>query len=548
MLGNMIPDPSTPKLDALRRVSLLLQARRYADAAAVLRRLLDLAPDDSAVMSAVAQVSALTRNMLTLGRSQDALAAMAVLAESRHATSELLMLYGHALMSVGRKDAAEAALRRWVEKEPDSRAAAMRLAAVLADNGKPDEAESIMRADMRRHGDAPDAGFVLARALLEQAHFEEAEAEFRKVVQANPEHQIAQSNLMELVWMRTGDVHAASRAIDRALGMRPHLPGLRIAKARLLVSARLPREAMAEIDAGLVSAPQDIPLLASATALALDFDGQRAMEYAQRLLKTAPDDRSARVAWGNASLATGRPRAALEMAEMLHRADPGDGRALAMQADALRMLGEPGYRSLLDYRNFVRAELVDVPDGWPDLDAYLAELTQDLQRLHTLHAHPIGNSLREGSQIQVSPQQSPHAAIRAFPQAIDGPVRRYMQALGTGSDPMRRRNKGHYRLNGMWSVRLRPQGFHANHYHPEGWISSAFYLQLPPGVAARGGEGWLKFGEPAFPTFPVLEPEYFVKPEPGLLVLFPSYLWHGTVPFTGTAADSRLTIAFDIVP
>jgi hypothetical protein len=28
--------------------------------------------------------------------------------------------------------------------------------------------------------------------------------------------------------------------------------------------------------------------------------------------------------------------------------------------------------------------------------------------------------------------------------------------------------------------------------------------------------------------------------------LFPSYLWHGTVPFHG--ADTRLTIAFDVVP
>jgi hypothetical protein len=29
-------------------------------------------------------------------------------------------------------------------------------------------------------------------------------------------------------------------------------------------------------------------------------------------------------------------------------------------------------------------------------------------------------------------------------------------------------------------------------------------------------------------------------------VLFPSYMWHGTVPFGGDT--TRLTIAFDIVP
>jgi hypothetical protein len=147
----------------------------------------------------------------------------------------------------------------------------------------------------------------------------------------------------------------------------------------------------------------------------------------------------------------------------------------------------------------------------------------------------------------LAPQNSPFASIRAFPQAIDGPIRRYIQAIGDGNDPMRKRNTGRYRISGIWSVRLRPTGFHVSHYHPEGWISSACYLHLPHAVE-RGGEGWLKFGEPAFPTHPALNPEYFVRPRPGLLALFPSYMWHGTVPFAGAPEDRRLTIAFDVVP
>ncbi len=47
-------------------------------------------------------------------------------------------------------------------------------------------------------------------------------------------------------------------------------------------------------------------------------------------------------------------------------------------------------------------------------------------------------------------------------------------------------------------------------------------------------------------TRPKLEAEHFVKPPPGLLVLFPSYMWHGTVPFSGEAP--RLTVAFDLIP
>jgi hypothetical protein len=84
-----------------------------------------------------------------------------------------------------------------------------------------------------------------------------------------------------------------------------------------------------------------------------------------------------------------------------------------------------------------------------------------------------------------------------------------------------------------------------SHVHPAGWLSSAYYVELPPVEDAVSRAGWISFGEPGI-AVPGLGPEHFVQPEPGLLVLFPSYLWHGTVPFA--AGGSRLTAAFDVVP
>lgn len=534
--------------DLLQTSGSLLHSGRYADGAKVLRRALDAAPTDPAVTAMLAQVAGLARTWLTLGQNQSALFTLAPLARSQHATGPVLMLYGHALALAGRKDEAETVFSEWLKKEPHNKDAALRLAALWADSGKSAEAETLVREVVARHGATAETAFVLGRALLGRARFDEAEAEFRHVVRTQPDHQTAHANLMEVVWMRCGDVGEASRAIDRTLRSQPQLAGLRITKARLLHSARMPAEALAELDAGLKRAPQNLALLTAAINVALELDGARASEYAKRLKDVPSLDRAARVALGNTHLATGHAREALEIAEALHQSDPSDGQALAMKADALRILGDPRYRELLDYQRFVHAQLIDVPDGWTDRDAYVANLVADLQRLHTLHAHPIGNSLRDGSQIQFMPEDSASASIRAFPHAIDGPIRRYMRDLGSGADPMRRRLTGKYRISGIWSVRLRPHGFHVNHYHPEGWISSACYLHLPPAVARHGGEGWLKLGEPAFPTSPLLGPEYFVKPEPGLLVLFPSYMWHGTVPFSGAPEDRRLTIAFDVVP
>jgi hypothetical protein len=92
---------------------------------------------------------------------------------------------------------------------------------------------------------------------------------------------------------------------------------------------------------------------------------------------------------------------------------------------------------------------------------------------------------------------------------------------------------------------LRPGGFHVNHTHPNGWISSSYYVSLPPEMANPASQqGWIKFGEPRWPV-PGCGIERVVRPQEGLVVLFPSYMWHGTVPFS---SGERLTAPFDVVP
>jgi hypothetical protein len=97
---------------------------------------------------------------------------------------------------------------------------------------------------------------------------------------------------------------------------------------------------------------------------------------------------------------------------------------------------------------------------------------------------------------------------------------------------------------GSWSVRLQAQGFHVSHTHPQGWISSALYVALPPPTQLGAPPaGWLEFGRPPPELGLNLPPYALIEPRPGRLVLFPSTLWHATVPFDD---GERLTIAFDV--
>ena len=58
--------------------------------------------------------------------------------------------------------------------------------------------------------------------------------------------------------------------------------------------------------------------------------------------------------------------------------------------------------------------------------------------------------------------------------------------------------------------------------------------------------GWIEFNRPGY-GLPLLGGEKFlrkIKPEPGLVILFPSYVWHGTIPFS--TGGERISIAFDV--
>jgi hypothetical protein len=174
--------------------------------------------------------------------------------------------------------------------------------------------------------------------------------------------------------------------------------------------------------------------------------------------------------------------------------------------------------------------------------------------LHGQGNHPLDQSLRQGTQTSrnLLVKAGPRVALLLglFVAALEqfrSEVIEKLPATGVaGAHPLKARNESPAKIVGCWSVRLRRGGFHVNHIHPEGWLSSAFYLSVPAEVSDAGRRaGWLKFGEPRF-AVPGLEPTGFVQPAPGRLVLFPSYLWHGTQPLS--ADEPRLSVAFDAVP
>lgn len=483
--------------------------------------------------------------LVATGRPAEALAVTGpIIAGCDHVP--VIISHIDALRDTGRPEEALPFMIRLAGQLPSDGMVQQQLAAVLAEVGRFEEALAVLTLLRQAGFDHPFTWLIEASALRELNRLDEAEAACSEAVRRAPDMPEAQKALSDLVWMRTGDTAAATRELDLAIAAYPQVGPLRQTKARLLQNAGDERGAYRALATGPAGSPGDPALEATASQMAVTFDPALALDHARRALANAPTDVTIVSICAEACLAAGEPEEALRLAERMRALAPLNQHGVALMATAWRLLGDPRYGQLYDYDRFVRPMRLETPDGWDNLDAWMVDLRASLHALHGAQAHPVGQSLRGGSQTQQRLDRSSDPAVRAFFQAIDGPVRRYIAELGQGDDPLRSRNTGDYAVSGSWSVRLRPGGRHVSHLHPGGWLSSASYLELPDAIGAGGREGWLGFGEPGIPTAPPLATEHWIRPEPGMLVLFPSYMWHGTAPFGGD--QTRLTAAFDVVP
>jgi len=534
-------DPSSPPT-LMGLAELLLLAGRSAEAVPLLQRAIHGAPSHPRAALLLA------RHYLDTGQPALALEVATPWCNSGKADADLSALHVAAYAALGRQDEAVANYRRLVARAPDNPVATHSLAVALNAAQQPEEAERVVRHALLRSRPTAALHYTHARSFLSLERFDQAELALRECVRLAPRHAEAQDRLAQLIWMRTGNIVEATGTLGQALEKFPHDDALRGTKAALLQGAGDARAAFACL-AERAAHPQSHPnLLIRAGLAALEFEPVTALALAERAMRAQPNNHTARKLLCAAYLGVGEGARALTECATLLRAMPDDQYLIAMQTTALRLLNDARYELFCDYDKMVLSTLIEAPPGWPDLGSFLTELTLHLNALHNPHGHRVlYQSLRRGTETTQDLSHSPDPVIQALFHAFAAPIARYREHIGRGEDALRRRNRGATHFNGSWSVRLHCDGYHTSHVHPRGWISSACYIQLPDCMrAGHTAEGTLSFGAPGMLTTPSLPAELSLRPEVGLLVLFPSYFWHGTLPFH--SEQPRLTVAFDAVP
>jgi tetratricopeptide (TPR) repeat protein len=445
-------------------------------------------------------------------------------------------IHGLILRSLERREEALPSLKRATELNPSAPKPAFALAKTLYEAGLP-SVDAYGRALQLAPGD-PEVVLGLASAFIAEHELDAALQGLEKIVARSPLWVDGHVLLSRIRWLE-GEREGFTRSFDEALAQYPNSLELRRNQIIALSHAEQWDEVLKKIEEGRAAIGEH-PLFGTNEAIVYSELGD--VERADRLF--APfaglEDGPIQVRRVRHFLKTDRPQEAAEVIESwLSRPGGSMFWFWPYASIAWRMVDPERWNWLEGDERFVG--VYDIADRLPPLDA----LADTLRRLHTLSGQPLEQSLRGGTQTDGDIFFHVDPVLVQLREAIRTTVAEYVAQLPEPDErhPLLGPKRAPIKFNGAWSVRLQSKGYHANHVHPVGWISSALYVALPPDLG-QNEAGYLALGEAKAPGFEIdLPPFRTVEPKPGRLVLFPSYMWHGTRPF---GEGERLTVAFDV--
>jgi tetratricopeptide (TPR) repeat protein len=472
----------------------------------------------------------LARTALQEGEEEQALAAMTQ-GVGRAATAELWQWKGLLERALDEHEHAVRSMAEAVRLDPLDASIAHGRARIALEAGLPAEALFEQALRLLPNDGAIFLGLIAAR--LASGNGERAEMELDSALGRSPlwvegHHQLGQLRSM------LGKRELAAASIERALRTDPK----RTLLWQALFNLHLKSDAFQDLEAAVAAARSvgtPDAILAPYEAIAASELGKT--EAADRLFET---NSSALPIWRIRHLIrSGRIEEALPVIDR-ELANPAAAHAWPYAELAWRAVGDPRWQWLVQTEAFIRT--FDLSAELPPLD----RLASVLRSLHQAKSEYLDQSVRGGTQTDGPLFSRIEPEIRTLRSAVVRAVEQYVAGLPErdSTHPLLScRRDRRVRFAGSWSVRLRGEGFHTSHVHPRGWISSALYVELPPGAGNDSQAGDLQLGAPREDLNLPLEPLQVVKPQPGRLILFPSWMWHGTMPFQ---AGERLTVAFDV--
>ena len=445
----------------------------------------------------------------------------------------------------GASDLLERAISR--HRQPAPAAWQVRLAEMRVRQGRLDDAARTYRAALSAAPDDKAALAGLARVRHTLGDIRGAIEEWTRLLALDPQAW-EPANDLGAAWMEINEWDRAAELFAKAGAHKPDKPIVLVNRATLDLRRGRRSEGLAAFQACAAKYPTYAPGVAG-LGFALRDAGRfdEAAVALRRAGQLAPDDPVYACGLGRTLLEAGAAVEASTQAQAYLARRPGYSGAFALEALARLALGDAdAVGRVLDYEAHVQAIRLPVPSGFADLAAFNAALAAHAASHPTLSSAPASHATARGLHSG-SLLVEPRGPVAALEQGVGAAVTAYWRRFAS-SDPPFAAHRPQTVFLKMWCVVLEPGGHQIPHIHPGAWLSGVYYPQVPEPIRTGAGPGgWLEFGQPdrEFPS--KLPPHTLrVRPEEGLLVLFPSYFYHRTIPFD--EPGTRISVAFDVVP
>jgi len=470
---------------------------------------------------------------------------------------------GNVLKALGEAGAAEAAYRRAVDASPGYRDAEFNLGIVLEAQGRFIEAEASYRRCIALNAAAAPAHFHLGNVLKALGRLDEARAAYKRALGIDPGYAEALNNA-GAVDMELGRPADAIHAYRKAVGANPGFAEAHYNLGIALQETGDPEAAIASYARALENEPGHAGAQVNIGYAYKEMGRlEDAAEAYAEAIRMAPDYDKVQVNLGDLYLQQGNPQAAIELCDAYLADHPGNIQILAYKAIALEersALSDRGavsdrgvasdrgaVRELYDFDRLLRLVRPPAPDGFADMAHFNRALGEHVLGHPSLTAQPASHATRSGrhsGELLVEPK-GPVAALETLIMAM---VDDYRGAVPSDpAHPWLAKRPERLGLS-VWGVAMDRQGHQLAHIHPSAWLSGVYYPKIPAVIRADdpGHGGWIEFGRAPEDFHSPTEPEVrLVRPEEGLMVLFPSYFYHRTVPFESD--EVRISIAFDVL-
>ena len=444
-----------------------------------------------------------------LGKYQAAAASYVQALKIQPNTPDLHFNLGIVYSQLNQLDLAESAYRLAIQFKPNFFEAHGNLGTVLQKQGKLNEAIASYQRGLKINPQDARGYFNLGTALRDNGQLAEAVTSYQKAIALFANYTEAYNNLGETL-RDQGNMQDAISAYQKALSLNPQHPNANYNMAEFLYLAKRFEEAIPYFAASQLDDWQARSLYCLYKAQKFDaFKNQL-----DQLVKTT------------------------------QHTSPFIGTLSTHYA--INTSTENTYNFCKNGFDFVYQQSI------PQLAEANSQLLKDL--LHDINNTEIAERkqgmLHYGTQSAGNLFKRPEASFRTLAELIKEAFIAYKNNYAGADCALIKAFPHTLEFTSSWYVKMRQGGHLDPHIHEIGWISGAVYLAMPQ--QNQPDEGAFEYGTHG-DNYPVLSPRTAadfptarVMPKVGDIVLFPSSLFHRTVPFSTNA--ERICIAFDLKP